>query len=458
MSIVETKVISVPNTEGSSPIVDPQVKKYVDPDGNSWVSRSFLVKGFRISSPTLNRYLANMQSIPGFYRAAPGRNTPLKLYNEAEAENILKEHGYQRREEKERWMTNTEVARELSRNYATIRKNADKFRRDHPGWFKRVKKKNRVITKYAPQLVEELREKIGKAEVAPAGWENRNSIVSNLREKGLNVSSTSLKRLIAEYEKKFPDCVHLFLNPKNNQVVQHVRPDIVKAIVDQVVSSRVPPAGWLKGMDLKKRLQEESLEGYSAKRLVTIAARVKKDHPAWVRVYQNPGSTGITYYYSPEAIKEITEFLESRQHKPKGYWTRENIEIESTDFYIVHGSLTADLLKEKRSDLYAAICAKYPGGIVVLRTNLNRSFENPIPWTIERIEKEAKEFYEKNGSLTQKLLIVNKMSSLSWAITNRYPGSYSALRERLGIPQPYPNEISQGEARSELEKLVEVKS
>lgn len=116
-------------------------------------------------------------------------------------------------------------------------------------------------------------------------------------------------------------------------------------------------------------------------------------------------------------------------------WTQEQIEREAFDFYKREGKLTFDLLaRRKKYTLRHAILQKYPGGIFSLRTKLG--LENSAKpsgyWTFEKTRKEAIEFYYQNRELNYKTLTRAGRGGLMGAISV-YPGRLTQLKKDLGI-------------------------
>jgi len=135
---------------------------------------------------------------------------------------------------------------------------------------------------------------------------------------------------------------------------------------------------------------------------------------------------------SPTAIGE-----ESRQ------LSVEQIEEEAGKISQEYGKLTKTLLEELgRNDLVWAIGRHYHGRYIRLREKLNipqpvtnqRTDKKPSGyWSIEQIEKEGREFYQKFGRLSHKSLKRGNRQDLLHAIRGHYPSGLFALKERLGI-------------------------
>ena len=78
-------------------------------------------------------------------------------------------------------------------------------------------------------------------------------------------------------------------------------------------------------------------------------------------------------------------------------------------------------------------------------------------WTPAAIEQEAQEFYVQYGRLTSQFLNSHKRSDLSNQIIHSYPNGFKGLKEKLGIKDPIPQNItiSPEDANEQLRRLLE---
>ncbi|MDP3987594.1 MAG: hypothetical protein Q8P80_00415 [Candidatus Levybacteria bacterium] len=169
----------------------------------------------------------------------------------------------------------------------------------------------------------------------------------------------------------------------------------------------------------------------------------------------------IDLYYPGGWSQLRTNLNLKAPRKPNGYWTQEQIEKDSIDFYATERHFSQRFLVSKgRYDLLSAIAELYEGGMVQLRINLGLEiFQKPFGfWTPENIEKKSLEFYQKTGKLTQQSLHCESRDDLLNAIRRHYPGGMQALKEKLGITESKNSNISLDEAREELSKLLEVEN
>jgi len=122
--------------------------------------------------------------------------------------------------------------------------------------------------------------------------------------------------------------------------------------------------------------------------------------------------------------------------KPKGYWTPKTIEQEAKEFYEQEGGLSQRLLNNKgRKDLTNAIHKYYPEGLSALRKKFGIIVINRPKgyWTPQEIERQAMLFLKDYGELTFSMLRSQNRKDLESAISKSYPGQITALRDKLKI-------------------------
>lgn len=165
--------------------------------------------------------------------------------------------------------------------------------------------------------------------------------------------------------------------------------------------------------------------------------------------------------YYPGGLEQLRVNLEvaSPGVKPHGYWTEQQIEQETLEFYQAEGALSGKLLRSRdRVDLKSAIDENYAGGMTALKQKLGIKITKKPPtyWTEDQIERDALEFYNQAGSLTQKTLLGERRSDLSNAILKKYPRGFRGLKQKLGLGfRGVIAVISSDEANEQLRRLLE---
>lgn len=222
---------------------------------------------------------------------------------------------------------------------------------------------------------------------------------------------------------------------------------------------RFYPDGLL-GLKADLGIEVNKTPGYWTKgRIEEEAGFILKEHGSLshkllTRIERWDLQQAIIKYY-PDGINALKRNLGTRvsDQVRKGYWTPERIEREAKKFVQREGSITVSLLDKKgKSNLGSAIVHSYPGGMSKLKDKLGiKGNKAKDFWNSERIETEAKKFVQKYGLLTKRLLDRNGRSDLRGAIAHNYPGGINALKEKLGII----NAFSSHEANDYAKGLVE---
>lgn len=164
------------------------------------------------------------------------------------------------------------------------------------------------------------------------------------------------------------------------------------------------------------------------------------------------------FNHYPDGLSALQNQLGMAQGQhPPGYWKKpeaiEGIKQEATNVYHRNGRLTSgDLNRRWRY---------YPGGLNNLHKDITAEPKRkPLGfWTEERIRQAACEFYEREGRISQRLLVAKGWNTLAVYITRRYPGGWRKLREDASLPLVKKDEqkdiISPEQANEQLRRLLE---
>lgn len=193
-----------------------------------------------------------------------------------------------------------------------------------------------------------------------------------------------------------------------------------------VEDSRKPQGYWT-----KEAIETEAINFYAENKRISLNALMKNG--------RNDLRQAIQTYYpgSISALKQSLDIEDKKEVKPPNYWSTEKIEEEALTFSQTYPLTHKDLLNNGRTDLLKAITNKYPGSIISLRAKLKTSegtteFYKPKGyWTPEQIEKEAKKFLKKEGDISVRLLLKKGKHRLQGVISQKYPGGFKALKEKL---------------------------
>jgi hypothetical protein len=150
-------------------------------------------------------------------------------------------------------------------------------------------------------------------------------------------------------------------------------------------------------------------------------------------------SRAIVLHY-PGGYKKLRENLKlPTEGKSKSYWTKPEaiqiLEQEARQFRDRNGTLSLNTLTAaNRSDLVNAIRRYYPGGIVKLKETLAVQ-DDAKPrgyWTSETIKREVAAIFEREGDLSKSILSKYRRTDLIAALA-KYPGGLKKLKDELGV-------------------------
>lgn len=183
---------------------------------------------------------------------------------------------------------------------------------------------------------------------------------------------------------------------------------------------------------LQGLIRAEAINFYQQERVISQRLLVEKG--------RGDLAAAIGKFY-PGGLSQLKrDFIDGFHKKPAGYWqSPENILIEAEEFLTTHQAISQRLLiKNDNSSLSAAITRSYPGGTRQLRRDLGiKVSKRPNQfWNKDRIEQEAREFYELHGRLNSRLLLSEGKNDLLVAISRKYPNKWYGLYRELGLQSP----------------------
>lgn len=124
------------------------------------------------------------------------------------------------------WMNNSVIADKLGVVHSTVRGIVDKYRAEHPEWFKNYQNNaNRTSEFYHPDLLAVIRAEIGnRPEPPPAGWMTVHSIAINL-----GTYFVAIQKIAEKYRSTNPEGFKLFLD-KTKKTAEFLSPDLIQKI------------------------------------------------------------------------------------------------------------------------------------------------------------------------------------------------------------------------------------
>lgn len=151
------------------------------------------------------------------------------------------------------WKNNNTLSVELGANYGTVKRISNKYRINHPEFFKEFKsEKNAVYECYSPELVVLITEEINKnneIKKAPENWKTCHAL-----QEELEVKETIIKKIVEKYKKTNPTFFELFKgsykneeakgkgtkkgNGKAGRIYEHFSPELVEIVRQEILSKK----------------------------------------------------------------------------------------------------------------------------------------------------------------------------------------------------------------------------
>lgn len=347
-------------------IIDKQTKKYIDPEGTTWVTLQFLKDEFGVDYRTLNRSLVNTSTVAGF-----GQNGhAVILYNEAEARGRLQkfkeldklpaphERGIGYIEvDGERWVSLKYLVNEYGKSQpffksflqdvATINGKASNGHKEL--FYNETEAKTKVQEFYTLPTLDPDTQKYKDRE---------GRTLANLTRlaKERDVSPTTLRSYLSDIQ------VFKGRSIRGNEVFLYDEEEVIAKLKNSNFDNRAKPKS--KDYWTPQIIEEEAravwfAEGGLTQKLLS-------------RIGREDLSGAISHKY-PGGMVKLKEALgiEMEQRIPRSYWTPEKIEQHALEVLQKEGKIGHTLLwKLKMRGLSYAISNFYPGGMKALKEKI----------------------------------------------------------------------------------------
>jgi len=120
----------------------------------------------------------------------------------------------------EGWIVNSRLADNLGAGFSFVEKIANKYRDNHPGWFKIYKPKMGGATEhYTPELVENIQKEFLDQEIAPEGWLTSNALSVEIGE-----NQATVRKVANFWRENNPEWFKLYKNKKGGQIFEFYAP------------------------------------------------------------------------------------------------------------------------------------------------------------------------------------------------------------------------------------------
>jgi superfamily II DNA or RNA helicase len=193
------------------------------------------------------------------------------------------------------WITANRLQAEIGTTSATIKTFVEKFRTDHPDWFRDIKTHSHTAEHYHPELVEIIKENLTKTE-SPNDWQTTLELAKNIKR-----DYYTIQRVAEEYRDKKPEWFQKFKS--GSMFVEHYHPELIKIITRELSVRKERPTGWETPNALAKNFNA------APQTIVKIAEKYKKENPDWFQEFTT--NNQLSEHYSPELISLIKNELES---------------------------------------------------------------------------------------------------------------------------------------------------
>ena len=193
--------------------------------------------------------------------------------------------------------------KKINFDWKTIKNKAEEYRKDYPGWFKKIKPYRGPETEhYSPELVTILVkwcQSILKKEDYP-DWESASSLSTN---KKINAEWGTIKNKAEEYRQDHPEWFKEMWNKKAKAI--YYSPQLVAILIEwyESILKKEDYPDWESASSLIKKKEIKS----TRKTVKNKAEEYRQDHPEWFRNISN--NTKESEHYSPELVAILKEYF-----------------------------------------------------------------------------------------------------------------------------------------------------
>jgi ubiquinone/menaquinone biosynthesis C-methylase UbiE/superfamily II DNA or RNA helicase len=128
---------------------------------------------------------------------------------------------------------------------------------------------------------------------APDGWLTRRALANEL-----GVAFSVVKRISAPLQEEHPEWFHdyRFVSKRSSRIAEHLSPDLVETVRNEVMSVEPVPEGWRSKQSLSDEL------GIAPQTIAGVIDKYREEHPEWFQKFRNEHGR-VFEYNSPEVIK-----------------------------------------------------------------------------------------------------------------------------------------------------------
>ncbi|MEO8065827.1 MAG: hypothetical protein ABI643_03160 [Candidatus Doudnabacteria bacterium] len=216
----------------------------------------------------------------------------------------------------EGWMTIHGIADQLGISDKLVETIVKKYHATNPEWFAGYESKiGRFYQHLHPDLVQIIRNEITIREKAPEGWMTGNGLSQELM-----VSRILTEKLAEKYKPTHPEWFADYQD-KMNRINQHLHPDLVQRIRNEVIGMEKAPEGWMTKSGIADQL------GVSNELVETIVYKFHATNPEWFADYRDKINL-VREYLHPDLVQIIRNEITIREKAPEGWMTGNGLSRE----------------------------------------------------------------------------------------------------------------------------------
>lgn len=267
-----------------------------NPAPENWTTPNLSSKKIGLSPETLKKnaeyYRSTYPEYFKFYKTE--RGVPREHFSPELAQILFNKYG-NIESAPEGWLTAKMLAQLVGAGTLSIIKSAEKYRLDHPKWFKFYRNKTRTAEHFYPELVDIIKKEFEKDRAMP-GWSGPYMLAEKI-----DVDGKIVKKYAEIYRTEYPEWFKTFKD-KRGILREHYSPKLI-AIIEKSIK-KIPgsfeeaPTGWLTKSSAMKhaKLTWEAIN--------KIADVYRLDHPEWFKMFKD--KKGLPReHYSPELVEII---------------------------------------------------------------------------------------------------------------------------------------------------------
>lgn len=203
------------------------------------------------------------------------------------------------------WINISNLSKEVGKQIYTIKVHIDKFRQDHPNWFRRfVSQRGTVKEYFSPELANIIRQEMNSKLPKPEGWEINFTISTRLKR-----GERTVEKIANKYRIDHPEWFGFFASP-TRPINEYYSPELIARIEAELGQPIPPPDNWLHLEDVSRKLQ---ISVHRLKHALQILDPEQKD---WGRYN---GFKRNATYLNPSIINEVEGKFSVTSSQPDGW-------------------------------------------------------------------------------------------------------------------------------------------